>query len=315
MNYDDTFISSFPRNKKRVEHAIKKLSGQHAIDLSIAESFIESQISPLKRRAARDLIENTVYITLSEVADVVRALIQKLYVENDLGKETTQIYIVSGNIHKSNYFLSVLALKYIRAGKLKEPIRFIESLTNDILNEVGDNPIIFIDDAAYSGSQLSKQLNNIYYSHVVVGKKPAPNIYVLLVALNTFSLEKLSKVVSKRLRNRIDLEFVPSPFKLLYLEKHLYVPLVLKLGIERYYHLAFFFSLFTLVSHLPNVFLYFDGNFSRCKTHGGQIIRRVNLDLFRRRSHNSNGRINGIFHVHHRHFGFCRQKTHIFFIG
>jgi len=257
-SYDDKFLNCFDENLKKIEDAIQTFSGKHSIDTKIANEFISSQISPIRRQAAEDLVNNTIYITLDEISNIIGKLIDKLYLEFQDINNSDKIYLVTGNIKKSSYFLSVLALKYIKVKQYKEPYKFIEVLTPELFEEIGNNPIIMIDDVSYTGSQLSDQLNQIYYDMVVMKKKSPPNIYLLLAALNDISKQKLSIVPSSKFKNRFYENFIPSPFKLLYLNERLYQALIYKLGIERYLTMTLLFSTFSAVNYVPYVSIYLD---------------------------------------------------------
>lgn len=254
VDYDTMFLNCFDANLQKVQNAIRLYSGKHSIDRSIAQRFIDRQISDVRKQAARDLIDNTVYITLEEVSSIIEQLVIKLYNENNLNS-AEQIYIFSGKPEKSFYFISILVLYYIRKNSFKEPTHFIKNLSKQVINEIGDNPLLIFDDVSYSGSQLSTMLNNIYYDTVIINKKTAPNIYISLVGLNDISKNKLSKVPTRKLRNMI-LDYTESPFKLLYLQERLYEPLLLKIGIERYFYLNVFFSPYT--NGTPYISLYLD---------------------------------------------------------
>lgn len=252
------FLKCYDENLRKVQLAIQQFSGKHSIDSAIAQEFINEQISDVRRQAARDLIENTIYITLEEVSLIVENLIVKLYNEYDLNSAET-IYIYCGKPNKSFYFISILALYYIRKHNFKEPSFFISELTDELFDLIGNKPLIILDDVAYSGSQLSNMLNKIYYSQKIKKQKQAPNLFILLIALNDFSKQKLEQVpekfskMSQEYRN-----FVPSPFKLLFLPDRLYTPLIIKIGIERYFNINMFFSLFTSSQSTPYISLYLD---------------------------------------------------------
>lgn len=251
---DDRFIKCFDENIDKIKKAITRYSGIHSIDPHIAEEFINEQVSDVRKQAARDLIENTIYITLEEVDNIIETLIIKLYTEHNLNAEEN-IYIYVGQPEKSFYFLSVLALYYILKHNFKEPT-YIKRLHDDMFDEIGTSPFIIIDDVSYSGTQLSNMLNHIYYSRVIKKKKDAPNIFVLLLALNDFSkiaLEQVPKIIYK---NKYILEFEKSPFKLLYNPDRLYTPLLLKVGIERYFYIQIFFSPY--IGSVPYISLYLD---------------------------------------------------------
>ena len=249
--YDTNFLRCYDKNIEKIIMAIAQKSGKHSIDMIKAEEFISAQISPTIRQAARDLIDNTIYITLEETSEIVERLIINLYTENNLN-QYDKIYLYTGPINKSSYFLSILALFYIMQNGYKVPTHFVESFDDDIFDEIGDNPIIYMDDSSYSGSQLSTMINDIYTSRVKVNK--VPNFYFLLIALNSFSLLKLSLIST----SKTSTAYINSPFKLLYLPERLYEPLIYKLGIKRYIYLISIFSTFTTTNYLPNVSLYFD---------------------------------------------------------
>ena len=250
---DTKFLQCYDENIAKIEEAVSMYSGIHSINTTIAEEFINEQISEVRRQAARDLIENTIYITLEETCTIVEQLIVRLYTENDFTEK--KIYLYVGEPTKSNYFLSVLALKYIRKNGFAEPI-FLQSINFDI---IGDNPLIILDDASYSGSQLSQTLNDIYFYEVAIKPEPKPsppNIFILLTALNNISFNILSKVPTKNSATGRDgappkkgtgtyFGEIVSPFKLLFLPERLYEPLMLTIGLQRFFNLSVFFSIFT----------------------------------------------------------------------
>jgi hypothetical protein len=124
-----------------------------------------------------------------------------------------------------------------------------------VFNEIGDDPLIILDDSAYSGSQLSTMVNNIYYNRVIIEKLNIPNIFIALLALNNFSKQILERVPTKKDKYGTA-EETTSPFKLVYLSERLYEPIILKLGLERYFYINYFFSLYT--QDTPYISLYFD---------------------------------------------------------
>jgi hypothetical protein len=296
--YDMNFMKYYDKNVKKVKLAIKTYSGKHAIDKKIAEEFISSQTSSIRRQAAKDLIDNTIYITLEEIDNIIHQLVRKLYNEykTDIKDPTKKIYLYCGKIEKSSYFLSVLAMKYINKYHYKKPYRFIENLTIEILDEIGNNPLIIIDDVSYSGSQLYKMLHATYADMVLLHKKEPPNIYILLAALNTVSKEKLSVVPTTGKLNKKKTayivetlyDYIPSPFKLLYLDERLYQPIIYTLGIERYLNMLLFFSPYTADHFVPHVSIYLDhkladlvSTFTTTLLYGPVIPSTVNYNKFK----------------------------------
>jgi len=257
---DSNFISCFDNNLTKIMDAIAMYSGIHAIDPVKAREFIENQTSPIRREAAENLISNTHYITLQQVYDIVGELIEEVYSKFD---ESETIYLYSGYPEKSFYFLCVIALHHIRQKGYKEPV-FIKTLGNELFDIAENSPIIILDDVSYSGSQLSELLKKIYYEQVYKRKKTPPNIYILLIALNDISKRQLSLVPSSERRTRSGIyidDLKESPFKLIYLEKYLYKPLISILGIEKYNYVKLLFAswlCFEPFVELPCVSLYLD---------------------------------------------------------
>lgn len=252
---DDSFFLCYDENLKKIQKSIELFSGKHQFDNNKTNLFINNQISSIRRQAAKDLIDNTIYITLREVSDIIEQLIIKTYTENNLNSQS-KIYFYSGKPSKSFYFLSVLALFYIRKHNFKEPI-FLKIIPKDI-HFMGTDPLIILDDVSYSGHQLSTMLNGIYYENTVKNfSQTPPNIFVLLIALNNFSQKKLSIVPTKEDKYGYH-SFIQSPFKLVFLKERLYTPLIYKIGIERYTYLNLLFSPFTSLHCTPYISLYLD---------------------------------------------------------
>lgn len=248
INSDSEFINCYESNLNKIQSAIQKYSGKHTIDIQKAREFIDNQTSPVRREAAKNLIDNTIYITLQEVFDIVGKLIDKVYSQLN---NTDTIYLYSGKPEKSFYFLCVIALYHIRQKGLKEPI-FIKKLDNDLFLNIKDSPIIILDDVSYSGSQLSDMLNSIYNKCVVQQKMLPPNIYIALIALNENSKYKLSNIVLKSYQE------IQSPFKLIYLEDRCYKPIISIIGIEKYFNVLLLFSPWTIGDYTPYVSIYLD---------------------------------------------------------
>jgi hypothetical protein len=249
---DYNFLECYEKNLAKIQMAISNYSGKHSIDNIIANEFIESQTSAIRREAAKNLIDNTIYITIEEVFDIVGKLVERLYSELN-GYDT--IYLYSGEPKKSFYFLSVISLFHIRAKNYKEPI-FVKELNEELFEITGDkSPIIMLDDVSYSGAQLSSMLSSIYVNQTYKKKKNPPNIYVALVALNDNSKYKITHVPSSAAKFA---KLKDSPFKLIYLEDRLYKPIVSIIGIEKYIYMNLIFSPWTLSDGQPSVSIYLD---------------------------------------------------------
>lgn len=158
--------------------AIERYSGRHSINQEIASQFINEQLTDIRKQAARDLVENTIYITLEETSQIIEQLIVRLYTENNLNEAET-IYFYSGMPNKSFYFLSILALYYIRKHGFKEPTHFIKKLEPELFAEIGNAPLIILDDVSYSGSQLANMLHSMYYDLVIKKTKSTKYFYII----------------------------------------------------------------------------------------------------------------------------------------
>jgi len=235
---DNKFIEKFIENYPRLKIALE-MSGKHSINKTKVTEFIEGQLTPIRRKTAQDLIDNTHYISLKDTFKIIETLLLSTYSKIDLDKT---IYLHCGKNNKSFYFFACIALYYIKKHKLKMP-EFVSELSPEFILESDDCPIIIVDDVSYSGSQLSNILNNLYYYRTVENRLPPSNIYVLLTALNDKSLERLSKVPTSRSRGfGIYGDFVDTPFDIVYLPNRLYNSLVCDIGIERYYYINLFFN-------------------------------------------------------------------------
>lgn len=257
---DDEFIEKYKKNKVKILHALK-LSGMHNINKKRQDAFINNQITPFRRRAAQDLIDNTHYITLKETFQIIETLILQVYQIIDT---TIPIYMYCGPNNKSFYFFACIALYCIEKyntknpnQKLKIPI-FISNVTDDFLLTLGQSAFIIVDDVAYSGSQLAKMLDKYHYMVCIERQQPPPNIHVLLTALNDISMDRLSKVTLTKTntKSRVTATQGPTPFNILFLQERLYPSLVRVLGIERYFYINLFFNAF--LSSETNVALYLD---------------------------------------------------------
>jgi len=259
-SYNDIqFKQCYDKNINYILNYIKTNSGIHTIDSERANIFINNQKSQVRRDAARDLIDNSIYITLEEVSDVVAQLIVQLYSLSKIQQAINNgqnIYFYSGETSKSFYFINVLALYFIRKNNFPDPI-FIEDISN-LFDTIGNAPLIILDDVSYSGSQMSNLLNKIYYDRVINLKQEVPNITLLLIALSNHALKVLSEVYTKKDKYGTFsiLSSIKSPFEILYLRERLYPDLVSVIGPERYAYVNLFFSIFT--QRQPYLALYLD---------------------------------------------------------
>ena len=249
---DTEFLVHYPKNMVRIREALKE-SGQYKFNKENVEKFITEQLSPIRREAAADLIENTIYIRLEETMDIVEELIHRIYAKFAETGETRQPYMFCGPRSKSFYFFACISLFYIKKHGYQIP-HFLKLLTPNFMEKF-DAPLIIVDDAAYSASQLAGMVGEIYYHRREIGLRPL-DIIIGLTALNTIALERLSKVPIEKSRMGINLYYLPTPYDIIYLPERLYPALPLQLGLERYFNLNLFFN--ACLSSETNVALYLD---------------------------------------------------------
>jgi len=246
-----TFLQNYEINIAKIKEALRD-SGKHKINKENAKTFINEQLSPLRRQAAKDLIENTKYITLKETFNIVEELIMRVYSRIDTNQN---IFLFCGDNNKSFYFFACIAYYFILKHKLKQPI-FIKKIKNPLLDRLNEDTLIIVDDASYSGSQLGDMLDSMHYYVSIEQKRPPPNVEVLLTAVNTISLDVLSKVSTKKDSRGRPIDFVQSPLHINVLDKYNYNALVVDIGIERYFYINLFFNVF--LSHNTHIALYLD---------------------------------------------------------
>jgi hypothetical protein len=128
-----------------------------------------------------------------------------------------------------------------------------------------------------------------------------------LTALNDFSKQKLENVPRKKAGNTL-YDFIPSPFKLLFLSERLYTPLLIKIGIERYFYVNAFFSIYTVDS--PFISLYLDhkiaddvSTYKKALTYGPIIPSNFDLIKFFQQEED----ILNLYDV----FNYCKQNCDI----
>ena len=290
--FDLTFLSDYEYNIDQVFSGIRE-SGIHDIDPDLARAFIENQLSPARRLAAQDLIENTIYIRMDEMATVLEELIIKLYTTHDNFSGYTDIYIVSQIPEKSSYYLSVLALYFIRKHNFREPSRFITyaMFSEKLCDIIDNNPVIYIDDMSYSGSQLKTSLHRASFIRSNVNKPPL-NMHCLIISASEIAIKNITTVPDKakwkdKTKTSIDIvSYKKSPFNFIIKPERIYQKLINKIGYERYVNLRLFFSPWT--TNTPQVSAYLDNKladevstFKKALLYGPIIPETYNISFFK----------------------------------
>jgi hypothetical protein len=245
-----TFVSTYPVNIAKIKESLKE-SGKHGFHSDV-NKFIDGQISPIRRQAAKDLIENTKYITLQETFHIIEELIQRVYARIDTTKE---VFLYCGENKKSFYFFACIAYYFILKHRLKPPI-FLKKIAPPVLDRLNVDTLLIVDDASYSGFQLGGFLDGMHYYACVLNKRPPINIEVLLVAVNTMSLQILSRVTLEKSSRGSSLSHGPSPLHINVLDAYNYNALVVDIGIERYFYVNLFFNAF--LNNNTHIALYLD---------------------------------------------------------
>lgn len=252
---DINFLHNYPKNMARIREALKE-SGKYKINKGNVEKFINEQLTPIRRQAAKDLIDSTIYIKLKDTMKIVEQLIHQIYQRYAAIGEIRKPYIYCGPPNKSFYFFSVIALHYIKKHGYQIP-SFLKEMSDDFMRNF-DAPLIIIDDASYSGAQLAGLLGNLFYYRYINGM-PHLHITAALTALNTISLRKLSEVPTKKsffMRREVDMVFAPTPFEIMCLPERIYTSLPIEIGLERYFNINLFFN--AILSSDTNIALYLD---------------------------------------------------------
>lgn len=250
--YDDYELNIGSLLKKR-----DLISGSYEINKELASEFINLQLNYRRQRAARNLVENTHYITFNQVFEYIRNIIIDIYSKINNNK----IYLYVGDKNKSSYFISVIAVYFIKLHNYKLP-EIVYSLTDEILDIIETDNLIIIDDFAYSGSQMDSIISKLYYYRFLIQRKNLPDIHIGLLGATTHALNLLSKInIDSTLKRDYRLKFnkeiaekFDTPFNIYY--GVIYNSLYEILSKEEFIDLLYYFS--PLTEGGPYISLYFD---------------------------------------------------------
>ena len=188
MDISEKFLKDYTLLLPHIHKIIEKYSGTHSINKEKAQEWIDSQPNESSKRAAQIIIDHTEYITLEDTAALAEKLITTHYKEIVKEHPDKKIYFVCGDRKKSNYWLSILALSYIKQYKLREPDYYFYLM--DKTFEDPNNVFIYYDDMSYSGGQIYSFINQY-----VSGKLQKE----IELHLGTYSFEHNKQMI----RNRI----------------------------------------------------------------------------------------------------------------
>lgn len=152
---------------------MKDNNGKHGINGKKAKEWINAQPINEARHIAQKIIDSTIYVTFDEVHEYIEKLIISSYkkIHDDKNNE---IHMYIGEPNKSNYFLSLLGLYYIKKHKYREPSKYFSRIPENSINDndtIGKKPVlVYIDDKTYLGGQIIHLIisivNNIYNSNL-----------------------------------------------------------------------------------------------------------------------------------------------------
>ena len=205
QKYIDThFATNLDENITSLLHTMFAISGKHGINPNKATRWVSAQKTPLKREVARHLIDHTVYVTFREYFNGIGKLIKTHY--ETIVRDAQHVILYVSFPTKSYYVSAIIAMHFIRKYKFREPDSFVHTLYNSTTQD----PILIVDDMAYSGSQMSNWLTNIYKQSIpnyfnnkykynflerdTIVSLPKPNIHILLYGVNSYSQTKLSQI-------------------------------------------------------------------------------------------------------------------------
>lgn len=179
----DNFLDLYDQYLEKILYAVENYSGKHSINMEKAEEWINSQPFPEAQQAARNIIKHTKYVTMIDVYNNIESLVLNQYktlLEKKEKKEKKIIMIV-GKQNKSFFFLSVLAVYFMKKHGLRIPDEFHFDFISLYKNKT--DTIICFDDMSYTGSQLGEMFEtsinyNLTYElcHYVVNKYEENNI-------------------------------------------------------------------------------------------------------------------------------------------
>lgn len=161
----EQFINDYDRLFKEMMINKELISGSHPINKERADLFINSQLSERRRRAAKNLIDNTHYFTFNFVYEKTRDIIYNILTKRN---KNNKIVLFVSNLGTSFYFISMIVYYFIQLYNLEEPLILTRDEANQFSleyfregNEIYD--LIILDDCIYSGGQMCLYMKNLMY--------------------------------------------------------------------------------------------------------------------------------------------------------
>jgi hypothetical protein len=158
---DKDYLNVYNTNIQNILQQKDLISGSHHLNMEKVNLWINSQLTERRRKAAKNLIDNTHYITFNELFEDIRNAVIQIYSKLNLNQD---IYMFIGRNNKSSfYFIGMIALYFIKLLNYKIPI-FITGFKAGVQN-------IVFDDVSYTGGQFEVILSwdSPFLSHIYFG--------------------------------------------------------------------------------------------------------------------------------------------------
>jgi hypothetical protein len=154
-------------------------AGEYGFHEEKKEEWIAAQKTEERRRLARLLVDNTIYISHSRLLGKIQECVSKVQEKLTDGPIT----FIVGTKDKSNYYISLLFYHFWRQAGL--PLDFVKSHMDDFVQ----GNLIDIDEMAYSGTQTTGTLAHVYGMLVL-------DFHKKLIALNKAKIESFAKTLN-----------------------------------------------------------------------------------------------------------------------
>ena len=187
------FLEDYAKDLPLINNIIEKYSGKHAINAEKSKQWIDAQPTETSRNAAENIIKHTVYVTLKETEELVYNIINTNYRQITESNPGKKVHFYVGEYNKSNYWLSILALKHIKELNLTEPTYYCKSVTQAHISLDFDDILIYFDDMSYSGGQISHML-----------EKTVDDTYLPIIRDTAFGVLKeyyIEQITNHKLKN------------------------------------------------------------------------------------------------------------------
>jgi hypothetical protein len=160
------FLKLYDSYLEKILYAVENYSGRHNINQEKAEEWINKQPFPKAKEAAKNIIKHTKYLTLKDAYENIKSLVINQYKQLVDNATDKKIVMIVGKPTKSFYFISVLAVYFMKEYNIRLPDEFHNSFNSFFENRT--DIIVNFDDISYSGSQLSDMFKtSINYNSIL----------------------------------------------------------------------------------------------------------------------------------------------------